>query len=184
MLIQIFSFKLKYNSEKSLKRTIYSRYVRVFKMSMSYSILLGLLGICLFRSVESKADPYINGEVKTGEVTYYGAWNKAYGSCGFPFPTKNPYTVCALSSKYMKAPKGVTNPNMHPLCDKKYCIHITGPKSSVIVKISDTVQGNADNIDLPDVVFDKLADRKTGSVLMKWKFVECKTLGPTPVKVA
>ena len=144
-------------------------------VSRSIVLLVAILGI-------HSADIYLDSGIKTGEVTWDTAWRHSYGSCGFPFPPKSDYLVGGLTIKYMKMPSniGTTNPNKHPLCGKDYCLLITGPLSSVVVKVDDTISGENDNVNVADTVFSQLADLNLGRVVMTWKFVNCSTnpIGP------
>lgn len=123
-----------------------------------------------------------DGEFKTGEVTWDTAWRGMYGSCGFPFPPKSDFLVGGLTMKYMQPPAGVTNPNSHPLCGPKYCLLIKGPIGSVVVKVSDSIQGNNDNVNVADTVFEYLAEKGLGRAVMQWKFVDCTTNPIGPIK--
>ena len=130
--------------------------------------------------ISAAPDAYIDGSIKSGWATYYTEWKYALGSCGVVPKSDN--LVCALSSKYMKLPPGVSNPNNHPLCGPKYCILTLGPRGAAVVKVSDTcgacIQAPGDNVDLADSLYPLVADPLKGKVPIKWKFVDCTKYRP------
>lgn len=118
---------------------------------------------------------------KTGEGTFYVEWKSGLGSCG-SIPT-NAFRVAALSSKYMKLPPGITDPNKHPLCASKdnSCILVKGQRGAIVLKVSDTCGGcGSDDIDIADTAFSFIDDPNKGRVRVQWKFVQCSKfpLGP------
>ena len=78
------------------------------------------------------ADIYFDQPVKYGQATYYSG---GMGSCGF---VSTGYQVAAITVKYMGNPPG-GNPNKAPLCAPQYCILVTGPVGSIVVKVTDTL---------------------------------------------
>ena len=95
------------------------------------------------------------------------------GSCG---QSNTGYRVAAITVRYMgNPPKG--NPNLAPLCAPQYCILVTGPVGSIVVKVSDTLGSGMgeDNIDLYDDVYTQVATKVLGRVIVAWKFVDCST---------
>jgi hypothetical protein len=128
----------------------------------------------------SADDFYLDQSVKKGDVTFYSEWKTNPGSCGF-IPNSNQYRVAALSSKYMKLPPGMTNPNNHPICDKRNCILLKGPNGAMVVKVTDTCAGcKDDDVDVADDAYANLANPDAGRVAMQWRFVDCNQypLGP------
>ena len=138
-------------------------------------ILLSLFYFSLYSGVLGETDAYLKGDVKKGWATFYVEWRSNPGSCGVT-PT-NPAAVCALSSKYMKLPSGMTNPNKHPLCDKRYCVLVRGPLGAAVVKVSDTcprcAEDNGENLDLADDFYATIAEKDKGKNPVHWKFVDC-----------
>lgn len=175
----------------SLQRHRINLYKKLLKMigaigSFEFvSIFLVCLSVfALFSSFPPMAfalpDPYIDGTIKDGWVTYYTEWKWAYGSCGV-IPTTPEY-VCALSSKYMAFPNGKGNPNNHPLCGPKYCVLVRGERGSAVVKISDTcgacIRDGGDNLDLADELYPMVTDPIKGKNNIQWKFVDCAIYHP------
>ncbi len=81
---------------------------------------------------ECHGDIYFDQPVKYGQATYYSG---GLGSCG---RVSTGYQVAAITVRYMGNPPN-GNPNLAPLCDPQYCILVTGPEGSIVVKVSDTL---------------------------------------------
>lgn len=126
-----------------------------------------------------KHTAFFDGQVYSGEATYYEYWKDGYGSCGLDRSMKDPFYVAALANKFMREPASITNPNNRYLCQPHYCVRVTGPKGSIVVKVSDTCEGCKDNdIDLADSVYPYVAEKDAGRVKVTWSFVDCNQYPP------
>jgi hypothetical protein len=113
-------------------------------------------------------------ELYKGDVTFYYEWKGNYGSCALNKSRTDPFYVAALSRHWMKLPKGLSNPNKHPLCGERHCIKVNGSRGSVVLKVSDTCYGcKPYDVDVADKVFPMLDNPLKGRVKMTWRFIDC-----------
>lgn len=107
--------------------------------------------------VDSGADAALS-EDEEGEATYYDA--NGTGACGFKAST-NFYVVAMNGTDYDKS-----------ICGS--CIDVTGPKGSVVVRITDKCPGcGAGGLDLSITAFTKIADKSAGRAQVRWHYVDC-----------
>jgi len=93
-----------------------------------------------------------------GEATYYDA--NGTGACGFKASTDF-YVVAMNGTDYDKS-----------ICGS--CIDVTGPKGSVVVRITDKCPGcGAGGLDLSITAFTKIADKSAGRVQVRWHYIDC-----------
>lgn len=116
----------------------------------------------------------VTNELYKGDVTFYYEWKGNYGSCALNKSRIDPFYVAALSRHWMKLPKGLSNPNKHPLCGERHCIKVNGSRGSVVLKVSDTCYGcKPYDVDVADKVFPMLDNPLRGRVKMTWRFIDC-----------
>lgn len=101
-------------------------------MSLNISIIFSLAVFMYIVKSSFSQDSYFSQPVKYGQATYYSG---GMGSCG---AVSSGYRVAAITVRYMGNPPG-GNPNNHPLCAPQYCILVTGPLGSIVVKVTDTL---------------------------------------------
>lgn len=100
------------------------------------------------------------------------------GSCGIPLNTINGTYgnwVVGLSNYWMPT---TGNPNNNLLCPPGSCILATGPKGSVVVKITDTLpnggtETNRYDINLSEKAFAAIGNLDDGIIPVSWEFVAC-----------
>ena len=93
-----------------------------------------------------------------GEATYYDA--NGTGACGFKASTDF-YVVAMNGAEYKSA-----------ICGS--CIDVTGPKGSVVVRITDKCPGCGEGgLDLSITAFTKIGDKSDGRIAVKWHYVDC-----------
>ena len=93
-----------------------------------------------------------------GKATYYDA--NGTGACGFKASTDF-YVVAMNGTDYDSDRCGT-------------CIDVTGPKGSVVVRITDKCPGcGAGGLDLSITAFTKIADKSDGRADVSWHPVDC-----------
>jgi expansin (peptidoglycan-binding protein) len=106
-----------------------------------------------------------DGEVHTGEATYYAA--DGSGNCSFDADPSDP----------MVAAMNIVDYAGSAACGA--CVAIDGPDGSITVRIVDSCpecpQGD---IDLSEAAFPMIAAKELGRVPISWRYVSCPTVGP------
>ncbi|WAS97031.1 expansin EXLX1 family cellulose-binding protein [Nannocystis punicea] len=105
------------------------------------------------------------GEVHTGEATYYSA--DGSGNCSFDADPGEPMVAAMNTVDYAAS----------AACGA--CVAIDGPDGSIIVRIVDSCPGCPQgDIDLSEGAFPKIAAKELGRVPISWRYVSCATSGP------
>ncbi|KAK1976198.1 RlpA-like double-psi beta-barrel-protein domain-containing protein-containing protein [Colletotrichum cereale] len=108
-----------------------------------------------------------NGEVHTGDLTYYAV---GLGACG---QTNGDGDMIVSVSHYLwDDVQSGGNPNNNPLCGKKIRVRRDG-EGSVDVTVVDRCTGcEPTDLDLSPAVFDRLADKGEGRVKGTWSWLD------------
>lgn len=115
----------------------------------------------------------------TGKMTFNFDWQGKLGSCRLAKAKTDHFYNAALSKSFMKPASENAKPEKHELCNPDRCIEVTGRLGKVVLKISDTCIGCAENdIKVADTAAAMLDDVGRGKVKVSWRFVNCQSNPP------
>ncbi|KAK2028951.1 hypothetical protein LX32DRAFT_589579 [Colletotrichum zoysiae] len=147
------------------------RFLLLVVLPLAVLLLLVLplaLGLGLSKRGAGKQDLPLpaNGEVHTGDLTYYGV---GLGACGKTNSDSD--AIVSVSHYLWDAVQSGGNPNSNPLCGRKIRVRRDG-EGSVDVTVVDRCTGCAPtDLDLSPAVFERLADKAEGRVKGTWSWL-------------